>query len=79
MVPLAFTASPYVIDNGTRNAALRVVSIDLELPEAFVQHAVQVALCAKRPDVAILTSCRRVVSHRTVLTFAKVAELVFAR
>ena len=78
MVSLTLTPSPHIIDDSPRDASLRVISIDLEFPEAVVNHAMQIGLSTHSPNIAILANSSSVVSHSAILLFAHIAELILA-
>ena len=77
-VALALASPPHVVDDGARNASLRVVDVALELPSALVYQSVQVQLQALGVYVAVLAGGGGVVGHAAVLVLAAVAELVLA-
>jgi len=76
MVPLALTASPYVVHYGPWDASLGVIGIHLQFPETILQHAMQIALSSHCPDVTILARGCGVISHCAVLLLSTIAELI---
>ena len=77
-VPQPLAVAPHVVDNGTGNAPLGTVMVDVGFPESVGQIALQAALEAHGIDVAVLPGGRGVVGYLARGGDPLVAELVFA-
>ena len=77
-VLLTLAAPPHIVDDGSRDAASRVVDVGLRLPASLIQFAEEVGLQALGVDITVLAHGRGVPGSLPVGVAALVAELILA-
>ena len=78
VVALTFSTSPHVVDDGARNAAIRMVGISLCLPMSVHNVSIEVHFYSKSLHITILPSRRCVVGDATIVVATTISEGVFS-
>ena len=79
IIPNTFTATPHIINDGTRDTTFRVVMICLERPRAVAQLTIDVHLKSQGIDIAVLPHGSCVVSDFARRSYSLISKLILTR